>query len=349
MNHGATLITGGAGFIGCNLADTLLENGDRVLVFDNLSRKGSQANLEWLQSRHGRAFNFIEGDVRDFTSLSQAMQGVQVVYHLAAQTAVTRSVEFPWEDFDINARGTLNVLEAARLQPEHPVVFYSSTNKVYGALEGARVLDDGTRYSLPDYPIGIDETYPVDFHSPYGCSKGAADQYMHDYARIYGIPTVVFRQSCIYGQRQFGVEDQGWVAWFVIASILGYPITIYGDGKQIRDILNVKDLVRAYILATEAIDRTAGQIYNIGGGPANALSIWAEFGSLLCDLLGNDLRPEKIGDWRPGDQPVFISNTTKARQDFGWEPLIPVRQGVADLMEWVCMNKGMIASTLAMG
>lgn len=346
MNRGTTLISGGAGFIGCNLADALLADGEPVIVFDNLSRKGSKANLEWLQSRHGQALQFIEGDTRDFSALRQAVQGVQVIYHLAAQTAVTRSVVSPREDFEINAIGTLNVLEAARLQSTKPVVVYSSTNKVYGALESARVLEETTRYSLPDYPAGVDESFPVDFHSPYGCSKGAADQYMRDYARIYGVPTIVFRQSCIYGQRQFGVEDQGWVAWFVIASILGYPISIYGNGKQIRDILNVKDLVRAYRMAVKAIHRTSGQIYNIGGGPANALSIWTEFGNLLCDLLGRELRPEKIDDWRPGDQPVFISNTNKAREDFGWEPLVSARDGVADLVKWVRLNREVIASTL---
>lgn len=347
MTYDCALITGGAGFIGCNLADILLTDGHDVIVFDDLSRTGAAANLEWLRHRHEGSVKFVLGDVRKYQSVREVLDGVQVVYHLAAQTAVTRSVVNPREDFEINALGTLNVLEAARSAKDQPIVVFASTNKVYGSLAEAQVSEGATRYTLPEYPAGIDETWPVDFHSPYGCSKGAADQYVRDYARIYGLPTVVFRQSCIYGQRQFGIEDQGWVAWLVIAATIGSDITIYGDGKQVRDVLHVKDLVRALRLAVDHIDRTAGQIYNMGGGASNAISIWAEFGPLLSDLLGVDIQAASFDNWRRGDQRVFICDTGKARRDFGWEPSIGIREGVADLLDWVSQHKDLIAACLS--
>jgi len=331
------LITGGAGFIGCNLAHALLQDGQPVRVFDNLSRRGTERNLAWLQEQHPDGLEFVRGDVRDFAAVREAVRGAGVIYHLAAQVAVTTSVTDPRGDFEVNALGTLNVLEAARLAGRQPMVVFTSTNKVYGGLEDVGVVENETRYEFRDYPNGIPESRPLDFLSPYGCSKGAADQYVRDYARIYGLPTVVFRMSCIYGTRQFGNEDQGWVAHFVIASALDRPITIYGDGKQVRDILWVGDLVRALRLAVERIDITAGQVYNIGGGPANTISVWAEFGPLLAGLLGHPV-PVTYDDWRPGDQPVYVSDTAKAERDFGWCPLVRKEEGIRRLYEWVREN-----------
>lgn len=338
------LITGGAGFIGCNLAHACLGDGHRVTLLDNLSRHGSTANLAWLRSLHGaHGFDFVQADVRDADAMVRAAVGQEAIYHLAAQTAVTTSVTDPRTDFTINALGTFNVLEAARLAGSDPVFIYASTNKVYGGMEDALAVEEPARYVLPDYPQGVGEDRPLDFHSPYGCSKGAADQYVRDYARIYGLRTVVFRQSCIYGQRQMGVEDQGWVAWFVIASVLGKPVTIYGNGKQVRDLLHVDDLVRAFGIATERIDLTAGHVFNLGGGPANTLSVWAEFGPLLGELLGRPVEPAAFRDWRPGDQPVFVADVSKAQRVFGWAPQVSVRDGVARLIDWVKENRDLFA------
>jgi CDP-paratose 2-epimerase len=338
------LITGGAGFIGCNLAEACIRAGQQVTIFDNLSRRGSEANLNWLRQTCGSdAFNFVRGDIRDYPSILAAAKGQEAIYHLAAQTAVTTSVIDPRPDFEINALGTFNTLEAARNAGENPVFIFASTNKVYGGMEDAQATELETRYVLDDYPNGVGEDRILDFHSPYGCSKGAADQYVRDYSRIYGLRSVVFRQSCIYGQRQMGVEDQGWVAWFAIAAVSGKPITIYGNGKQVRDLLHVDDLVRAYQMATEHIDVTAGQVYNLGGGPANTLSIWAEFGPLLSELVGHPVTPAAFKDWRPGDQPVFVANVAKAQRKFDWEPHISVRTGIARLIEWVKANQELFA------
>ena len=337
------LITGGAGFIGCNLADACIRAGHQVTLFDNLSRRGSEANLAWLRERHGEGFAFARGDIRDDAAVLEAAAGQGAIYHLAAQTAVTTSVSDPRTDFEINALGTLNLLEAARQAAGDAVLIYASTNKVYGGLEQLSVAELATRYALVDCPNGVAETHPLDFHSPYGCSKGAADQYVRDYARIYGLRTVVFRQSCIYGPRQMGVEDQGWVAWFVIAAIAGKPITIYGDGKQVRDLLYVDDLVRAYLLATERIEVTRGQVYNLGGGPANTLSIWSEFGPLLSRVVGREVMPQAFCDWRPGDQPVFVTDISKAARDFDWTPRVAVTEGIGRLSEWVRANRELFA------
>jgi CDP-paratose 2-epimerase len=333
------LITGGAGFIGSNYVKRLLERGERVTVYDNLSRAGAKINLDWLCSSFGEtSFELVKGDIKDDVRLAAAAQDVDVLVHLAGQVAVTTSVMDPRQDFEDNALGTFNVLEAARQAKRNPAVLYSSTNKVYGGMEDARIVEDDTRYQYADLPFGVAEAQPLDFHSPYGCSKGAGDQYVRDYQRIYGIPTVVLRQSCIYGPRQFGIEDQGWVAWFVIAAILGRPITIYGDGKQIRDVLFVDDLLDAYDLAIENIDQAAGKVYNIGGGPQNTLSIWQEFGPLLRDLLGRDI-PIGRGDWRPGDQKVYVSDIRKAESELGWKPKISVEAGIKRLFEWVQANQ----------
>ena len=330
-------ITGGAGFIGCNSADYFLQQGHEVIIFDNLSRKGGPANLEWLRSRHGERLCFVEGDVREYEALAGAIEGAEVVLHLASQVAVTTSVANPREDFEINALGTFNVLEAVRHQVPEAAVLYASTNKVYGGMQGAKVVLANGRYRYADYTHGIPETYPLDFHSPYGCSKGTGDQYMLDYARIYGLKTMVFRQSCIYGQRQFGVEDQGWVAHFVIATIKNRPITIYGDGKQVRDLLHVNDLIRAYELGIGQIDARRGEVYNIGGGAGNTLSIWTEFGPLLAELAGHEPAVNRAG-WRPGDQRVFVADVRKISEQLGWRPAISPQQGIRDLFEWVSSN-----------
>jgi CDP-paratose 2-epimerase len=235
--------------------------------------------------------------------------------------------------------GTFNALEVARSLDTDPIFVLTSTNKVYGAMEDVAVVERDTRYEYRDFPRGIPETHTLDFHSPYGCSKGAADQYARDYARIYGLRTVVFRMSCIYGTRQFGTEDQGWVAHFVISAILGRPIAIYGNGKQVRDILYIDDLIAAFRLATEHIDATAGQIYNIGGGAENTISIWAEFKQVLAQLLGRRVDAAAFSEWRPGDQPIYVSDSSKAARDFDWHPVVAKEAGLAKLFDWVEANK----------
>jgi len=333
------LITGGAGFVGCNLADRLIGGGQVVTIYDNLSRRGAQSNLDWLASLHGAgSFQLIQADVRNPAALAQAVQGQDVIYHLAGQVAVTTSVLDPRDDFENNALGTFNALEAARAAGSNPIFIYASTNKVYGGMEDVIVEEEATRYRYRDLPLGIPETQPLDFHSPYGCSKGAGDQYVRDYARIYGLRTVVMRQSCIYGTRQFGIEDQGWIAWFIIAAVTGKPITIYGDGKQVRDILFISDLLDVYQAAIDRIDATAGQVYNIGGGPENTLSVWAELGPMLAKLLGRKVTVSR-SDWRPGDQRICIMDTRKAQRGLGWRPKVGVAEGVRRLYEWVAANK----------
>ncbi len=336
-------ITGGAGFIGCNLADDHLRRGHGVVIFDNLSRQGAETNLAWLRQNHGEQLTFIQGDIRDFDALCAALPAdAERVYHMGAQVAVTTSVVNPREDFEINALGTFNVLEAVRTVAPQAMTFYASTNKVFGGMGQIAIVEKATRYLYQDLPLGLPEDEPLDFHSPYGCSKGAGDQYVRDYARIYGLRTVVFRQSCIYGLRQFGVEDQGWIAHFCIAARLGRPITIYGNGKQVRDVLWIDDLVAAYEAAAAHIDRAAGQIYNIGGGPDNTLSIWAEFGPMLEKLAGHAI-PVKYADWRPGDQPVYISDIRKAGQELGWRPQTPMSEGFEQLWRWIAANPELFA------
>jgi CDP-paratose 2-epimerase len=335
------LITGGAGFIGSNFVSRLLQRGEQVTIFDNLSRSGSRHNLEWLRETYGdNTFKLVIGDVRDAKAIQDASRESNVIVHLAAQVAVTTSVFKPREDFEINAFGTFNVLEAARASRKNPVVLYSSTNKVYGGMDDVEVVEQSTRYNYDTLPNGASETQPLDFHSPYGCSKGAGDQYVRDYFRIYDLPTVVFRQSCIYGTRQFGVEDQGWVAWFVIAAITGHAISIYGDGKQVRDILFVEDLLDAYDAALSQINRAAGKVYNLGGGANNTLSIWEEFCPLLEKMVGHSI-PVTKGDWRPGDQKVYISDISKAEKELGWKPRIGVKEGVQRLFDWVSANRSL--------
>ena len=333
------LVTGGAGFVGCHLVHDLLGDNRKVTVLDSLSRRGSERNLEWLQRQHPDGdLRFVKGDVRDPQAVKSAAEDVDAIYHLAGQVAVTSSVQDPRLDFEINALGTLNVLEAARQSPCQPVVMFTSTNKVYGSMEDVALVEKDTSYEYRDLPDGIPESRPLDFHSPYGCSKGAADQYVRDYARIYGLRTVVFRMSCIYGPRQFGNEDQGWLAHFIISAGTGAPITIYGDGKQVRDVLFVEDLVRALRGAVDKISVTAGKVYNIGGGPANTLSVWQEFGRLLAELSGEAVTVS-YRDWRPGDQPCYVSDIRNVGRDLGWTPEVDKRAGIRRLWEWVSSNK----------
>ncbi len=332
-------ITGGAGFIGSNYVQRLLKRGEKVTLYDNLSRAGAPRNLAWLKETFGEsAFKLVVGDVRDAGLLAVSAREADVIIHLAAQVAVTTSVVKPREDFEINAGGTFNVLEAARLNERKPVVIYASTNKVYGGMEDVRVVEKATRWEYESLPFGAPETQPLDFHSPYGCSKGAGDQYVRDYSRIYDLPTVVMRQSCIYGPRQFGVEDQGWVAWMVIAAVTGRSLSIYGDGKQIRDLLHVDDLLDAYDSVLKRKDSVKGEVFNLGGGPANTMSIWTEFGPMLEKLLGKPI-PVTRGDWRPGDQKVFVADIRKAERVLGWKPKIDVEKGVTQLFDWVIANK----------
>lgn len=331
------LLTGGAGFIGSNLASVFLEDGHRVTIFDNLSRGGAKNNLEWLRRLKGD-LRFEQGDIRDYEHLKRVCKEgrFDIVIHLAAQVAVTSSVEDPLMDLAVNTCGTVNLLEAVRASGTKPVTLFASTNKVYGGLEDIPVVLAGKRYRFAGSIVGISESRPVDFHSPYGCSKGAADQYVRDYARVYDIPTVVFRLSCVYGYRQFGIEDQGWVSWFVIRSLLDKEITVYGDGYQVRDILFIDDLVNVVRLAIAGIEQANGKIYNIGGGPANTVSL-IELIELLQDILGKRIR-YRFAPWRPGDQRIYVSDITKARQELGWEPLVEVKKGVGRLVDWVKEN-----------
>jgi CDP-paratose 2-epimerase len=333
------LITGGAGFIGVNSAEHFASKGWRIAVLDNLSRPGTEENLRWLQER--TSLHFERADVRDGAACAQIVQRMQpdVVLHLAAQVAVTTSVATPREDFEINALGTFNMLEAVRTRSPESFFITASTNKVYGKMETVEVVERNGRYEYRDLARGVDEKRPLDFHSPYGCSKGSADQYTIDYSRIFGLQAVCMRQSCIYGTRQFGIEDQGWVAWFTIAAILGKPITIYGDGKQIRDVLHVRDLARAYEAAIDHRTAVSGQAFNVGGGTGNTLSLIE-----LLNLLESDLGiriPLRWDDWRPGDQRVFVCDLSKANAQLGWEPAIGVRQGVRQLSAWVNENRGL--------
>lgn len=332
------LVIGGAGFIGCNVADFYLKKGHHVTVFDNFSRKGTEQNLQWLQSKYARTLAFVKGDIRhDFDKLKAEIDQNDIVFHLAAQVAVTTSVTNPREDFDINALGTFNVLEATRQTGNNPILIFSSTNKVYGGMEHVKIVERNGQYDYENLPNGVGEDQQLDFHSPYGCSKGTADQYTIDYARIYGLRTIVFRQSCIYGYRQFGVEDQGWVAHFTISAMFDRLLTIYGDGKQVRDVLFIDDLVRCYDMAIQKIETTNGRAYNIGGGPANTMSLLRLIDHLE-QFFGKKLK-YTFSDWRPGDQRVFICDIQKAKKEFGWEPSIDVPKGVELLARWVRDNQ----------
>ncbi len=340
------LVTGGAGFIGCNAVARALGRGDEVVCLDNLSRRGADANLAWLKAHpNATALHVRVADIRVQAEVEATFRDhpdIEAVIHLAGQVAVTTSVLDPRGDFEANALGTLNVLEAARRAPRLRALLYASTNKVYGGLEQVGVEMRDGRYAFRDLPAGVPETYPLDFHSPYGCSKGAADQYAIDYARIYGLPSVSLRQSCIYGPRQLGVEDQGWVAWFTIAAVTGRPITIFGDGRQVRDVLYVDDLLDAYDAAIARIDAVKGTAINLGGGPENVLAI-SEVLDHVGPRLGRDV-PTDHAEWRPGDQRVFVADITRARDLLGWTPRVSVASGIGRLFDWVVANKDRFTS-----
>ncbi len=335
------LVTGGAGFIGSNYVYRLLRRGENVTIYDNLSRAGAPRNLDWLKKNiDASSLKVIVADVRDAASIADAARGADVIVHLAGQVAVTTSVTNPRDDFEANAIGTFNTLEAARLSERNPVFIFASTNKVYGGMDDVKVVEDATRWHYADLVNGCPESQPLDFHSPYGCSKGTGDQYVRDYARIYELRSVVFRQSCIYGPRQFGIEDQGWLAWMTIAAVTGRKITIYGDGKQVRDVLHVDDLLDAYDAAIEKIEVAKGRVYNVGGGPSNVLAVWAEFGPMLEKLLGKKIEVARA-DWRPGDQRVFYADFSKAKNELGWEPKIGLEEGIERLFNWVKENRNL--------
>lgn len=335
------LITGGCGFIGSNATRYFANRGHSVHILDNLSRDGSSVNLEWLCKRFD--VGFTEGSIRDEAVVDALVRdnAFDVILHLAGQVAVTTSVENPRHDFAVNARGTFNVLEAVRRHSPNTIVLNASTNKVYGKIDGHEVEERDRRYVFADAERGISEAQPLDFHSPYGCSKGAADQYVEDYHAIYDVPTVNFRQSCIYGPRQFGMEAQGWMAWFVIAHLTGQPITIYGNGKQVRDALYIDDLLKAYHQAIRNIDQVAGKSFNVGGGPENSVSL-LEFMDILGQVSGEPVS-YNYGEWRPGDQKVYVSDTTKFTDATGWSPDTPVEDGVRKLYDWVSRHTDLVA------
>jgi CDP-paratose 2-epimerase len=334
------LITGGAGFIGTNLAARLLESGRRVRILDNLSRPGVDRNLRWLCDRFNNRVDRIIADIRDPDAVAMAVGGVGEVYHFAAQVAVTSSLDDPLADFSVNAGGTLTLLEALRALPLPPPLIFTSTNKVYGDLDDVELIPDGDRYAPADTctrSTGISELRPVDFHSPYGCSKGAADQYVLDYARTFGFPAVVFRMSCIYGPHQCGTEDQGWVAHFAIRAIEDRPITIYGDGLQVRDLLYVDDLLDAFMRAQANMDRIAGHAFNIGGGPQRSTSLV----ELIATLSALHSRPIAVDydAWREADQRYYVSDTSRFTAATGWTPQVSVAEGVRALHSWLTSQR----------
>lgn len=336
------LITGGCGFLGSNLAAHALECGDQLVIFDSLYREGSSDNLNWLKGKG--AFRFVHGDIRNQNDITRLVQEFrpEVVFHLAGQAAMTTSIANPRMDFEVNVMGTLNLLEAVRLYAPEAAIVYSSTNKVYGNLEQYTYRETETRFECIDKPNGFDETTPLDFHSPYGCSKGAADQYMLDYARMFGLKTVVFRHSSMYGGRQFATYDQGWIGWFCRKAIekkkgiLVEPFTISGSGKQVRDVLHVEDVKRLYFTAVDRIDQAKGQAFNIGGGMKNSLSLLELF-ALLEKLLDVRLVYTKI-PWRQSDQKVFVANIGQAINLIGWEPQVDKSSGIKLMLDWLRGN-----------
>jgi CDP-paratose 2-epimerase len=343
------LITGGAGFVGTNLAARLLRERREVLILDSLARAGVEENLRWLRDTCGAALTVEIGDVRDRAAVRRAVARADAVFHFAAQVAVTTSLTDPIDDFEVNALGTLNVLEAIRARPHPPPLVFTSTNKVYGALTDIPMRGLARRYRPRESAAeaGVSEERPLDFHSPYGCSKGAADQYVRDYARTFGLPTIVFRMSCIYGPHQFGTEDQGWVAHFLIQALRGRPITLYGDGRQVRDVLFVEDLVDALLLALERTSTKAGEAFNIGGGRENAVSL-LELLDMVAEITGR--APQvRFDDWRPGDQKHYVSDTARFAQATGWRPRTAVRPGLEQLADWLVREGGLARRREAAG
>jgi CDP-paratose 2-epimerase len=337
------LVTGGAGFIGCNLADRLAQQGHDVIVFDALARPGVERNLSWLQSRHPARITTMVADVRDAGAVDTALRDAQAVFHLAGQVAVTTSLVSPQEDFDINLRGTFLILEGLRQRggSRVPLVF-ASTNKVYGDLGDVALQEVEDRYLPADLALrasGIGESRPLDFHTPYGCSKGAADQYVLDYDRSFGVPTTVLRMSCIYGQRQMGTEDQGWVAHFLIRALRGEPISIFGDGRQVRDVLQVDNAVEAYLNAWSRMGTTHGRAFNLGGGPGNAISL-RQLVAAMEEMLGRRVDLQ-FADWRAGDQRYYVSDTSAVRRELGLSEPRPWREGIAALVRWLEQESGL--------
>src|SRR5215813_5841140 len=336
------LVTGGAGFVGSNLVNHLLGEGLDVTIFDAFLRRGAHANGAWLSNKYKEPkLRVVRGDVRNFGDVQAVVQDADVIYHLAGQVAVTTSVADPRSDFEINALGTLNVLEVARLTGRQPVFVFTSTNKVYGGMEHIAVEEQADRFCFRDLINGVSEAQLLDFHSPYGCSKGAADQYVRDFARIYGLPTVVFRMSCVAGPRQFGTEDQGWVAHFLYSALEGRPVVLYGDGRQVRDVLCVHDLVQAFEAARRNLPATAGEVYNVGGGAPNAVSL-LELIDRIEQLTGHRLQYEREPA-RPGDQLVYITDFSKLCRHTGWRPETGVGKTLELLQQFWKANQGMLA------
>ncbi|MBO0709829.1 MAG: SDR family NAD(P)-dependent oxidoreductase [Acetobacteraceae bacterium] len=333
---GPILITGGAGFIGSNLADRLAGSGHHVIVFDSLTRAGADENLAWLCEAHQGRIEPVIADIRDRTALGEAARGVSAVFHLAAQVAVTTSMEHPREDFEVNLLGTMNLLEALRRRASNPPpAIFASTNKVYGNLDGIALFCDGQRYRPRDPALalyGVSEDCPLRFQTPYGCSKGAADQYVIDYGRSFAIPTMVLRMSCVYGRRQRGTEDQGWLAHFLKRLMAGQPLTIYGDGRQVRDLLWVDDAVDAYIAAFRRIETVQGQAFNLGGGPSNAVTLLEVVARIEAVLRRQATL--RFDAWRPGDQRYFVADTRRARAALALPRPRDWRDGVAELAGW---------------
>ncbi len=333
------LITGGAGFIGCNLADRLASEGEHVIVLDSLDRPGVERNMEWLRARHPERVTAIVADVRS-AGAANVIRDVSGVFHFAAQVAVTASLQEPMDDFDVNVRGTLALLDAARRSTHRPPFVFASTNKVYGDLSDVALTASRDAYTPVDEvtrQFGISEQRPLCFHTPYGCSKGAADQYVLDYARSFGLHTSVLRMSCVYGPHQFGTEDQGWVAHFLISALDQRPITIYGDGRQVRDILHVDDAVEAYIRLFRRIDRHSGRAFNLGGGPENAVSL-RQVLRRIEDIQGRKLDVH-FADWRPGDQRYYVSDVRAIQAALGLPPPRSYVRGIADLAGWLAQSR----------
>lgn len=333
------LINGGCGFLGSNLASYGIEHGHDITVFDNLSRLGSEKNREWLESL-GK-FTFIHGDTRNKNDIENTIKfgNFDAIFHLAGQVTMTKSITDPYKDFEVNALGAVNVLDTIRKYSSQTAIFFSSTNKVYGDLENYTYEESGTRYVCKECPNGFDESVPLDFRSPYGCSKGCADQYMLDYARIYGIKATVFRHSSMYGSRQFATYDQGWVGWFVQKAIEKHkdinsePFTVSGNGKQVRDLLHAEDMIRLYYRALENVDKVWGEAYNIGGGMKNSLSLLELF-NILNEMLGIKLEYVQIPP-RQSDQKIFVADITKIKKRIDWEPKVSAVEGISKMIEWV--------------
>ncbi len=336
------LVTGGAGFIGANLADRLAREGQDVLVYDSLARPGVEENLAWLRRQHPARISAIIADIRDEDALAAAVADADAVFHLAAQVAVTTSLTDPRDDFTTNLQGSFNLLDAVRRAGARIPVLFASTNKVYGNLADIPLETMGETYAPRDPAIrahGVNETRPLDFHTPYGCSKGAAEQYVLDWARSYGVPTAVFRMSCIYGPHQMGTEDQGWVAHFLIRALRGEPISIYGDGRQVRDILHVADAVSAWLAAWRRIGKVAGCAFNLGGGPANAVSLRQVLGA-IGEITGRPVE-RHFAEWRAGDQRWYVSDTRRVVRELDLRPAIPWRAGLAQLAAWLKEERGL--------